>query len=104
MVGVYSELSEEFEVKMGMHQGSVLSPFLLAVVLDAFTEFARDGELGEVMYADDLVLISETIEGLRNKFLKWILRVLPVAVTGSPNLLCCILRYFTDFAFCCCVV
>ena len=33
-----------------------------------------------------------------------ILRVLPVAVTGSPNLLCCILRYFTDFAFCCCVI
>ena len=28
----------------------------------------------------------------------------PVAVTGSPNLLCCILRYFTDFAFCCCVI
>ena len=34
----------------------------------------------------------------------WVLRVLPVAVTGSPNLLCCILRYFTDFAFCCCVI
>ena len=30
--------------------------------------------------------------------------VLPVAVTGSPNLLCCILRYFSDFAFCCCVI
>ena len=28
----------------------------------------------------------------------------PVAVTGSPNLLCCILRYFIDFAFCCCVI
>ena len=26
-VGVDSELSEEFEVKVGMHQGSVLSPF-----------------------------------------------------------------------------
>ena len=33
-----------------------------------------------------------------------LLRVLPVAVTDSPNLLCCILRYFTDFAFCCCVI
>ena len=32
------------------------------------------------------------------------LRVDPVAVTGSPNLLCCILRYFSDFAFCCCVI
>ena len=32
------------------------------------------------------------------------IRVLPVAVTGSPNLLCCILRYFSDFAFCCCAI
>ena len=23
---------------------------------------------------------------------------------GSPNLLCCILRYFIDFAFCCCAI
>ena len=30
--------------------------------------------------------------------------LLPVAVTGSPNLLCCILRYFSDFAFCCYVI
>ena len=28
MVGVDFELSEEFEAKVGMHQGSVLSPFL----------------------------------------------------------------------------
>ena len=27
-VKVVSELSEEFEVKVGMHQGSMLSPFL----------------------------------------------------------------------------
>ena len=34
----------------------------------------------------------------------YIRRIHPVAVTGSPNLLCCILRYFIDFAFCCCVI
>ena len=38
---VDSELSEEFEVKVGMHQGSVQSPFLLTVVVDVVTEFAR---------------------------------------------------------------
>ena len=27
--------------------------------------------LSELLYADDLVLLNETIEGLRNKFLKW---------------------------------
>ena len=40
-VRVDSELSEEFEVKVWMHQGSVLSPFLSAVVVDVVTEFAR---------------------------------------------------------------
>ena len=29
------------EVNVGMHQGSVLSPFLLAVVADVVTELAR---------------------------------------------------------------
>ena len=30
-------LGEEFEVKVGMHQGSVLSLFLIAVVVDVLT-------------------------------------------------------------------
>ena len=51
---------------MGMHQGSVLSPFLFAVMVDVVTEFAREGALSELLYADGLVLMSETFEGLRN--------------------------------------
>ena len=30
-----------------------------------------DGALSELQYADDLVLMSETIKGLRKKFKKW---------------------------------
>ena len=70
-VRVDCELSEQLEVKMGIHQGSMLSPFLLAVVVDVVTDFAREGALSESLYADDLVLMSETIKRLRNKFLKW---------------------------------
>ena len=66
-----SVLSEEFEVKVGMHRGSVLSPFLFAVVVDVVTEFVREVVQIELLYADDLVLMSETIKGLRNKFLEW---------------------------------
>ena len=70
-VRVGSELSEEFGVKVGVHQGSVLSPLVFAVVVDVVTESAREGLMSEMLYADDLVLISETMEGLREKFRKW---------------------------------
>ena len=62
MVRVDSESSEEMVVKEGMHQGSVLSPFLPAVVVDVVNELAREDALSELLYADDLVLMSETIE------------------------------------------
>ena len=57
------------ELSEGMHQGSVLSPFLIAMVGDVVTEFAREGALSELLSADDLVLMCKTIEGLRNKFI-----------------------------------
>ena len=59
-----------FEVKVGMHQGYVLLPFLSAIVVD-ITELSRVGVLCEMLYADDIVLMSGAIDRLRNKFLKW---------------------------------
>ena len=63
--------SEEFEVNVGMHHWSVLSPFLFTVVIDVVTEFAREVALNELLYADDVVLMSEIIKGLRHEFIKW---------------------------------
>ena len=37
-VRVESELSESFDVKVGVHQGSVLSPFLFITVMDVLSE------------------------------------------------------------------
>ena len=54
-----------------MHQGCVLSTFLFAVVVDVVTEFARESGISELLYADDLFLMSKTIEGHRNNILKW---------------------------------
>ena len=54
-----------------MHQGSVLSCFLLALVVDVVTEFSREGALSELLYADDLVQMIVTMEGLGDKFLRW---------------------------------
>ena len=52
-VRVGCELSEEFEAKVGMHQGSVLSPFPFAVMVDVVTEASREGALSELLYADE---------------------------------------------------
>ena len=40
---------EEFKVKVGVHQGSVLSPLLFAIVVDVITENARRGVVNELM-------------------------------------------------------
>ena len=56
---------------MGMFLVSVLSPFLFALVVDVITVMATKVVLSELLYADDLVQMNETIESLRNKLLKW---------------------------------
>ena len=66
-----SELSAEFKVIVGMQEGPLSSPFLFAVVIDVFTDLARDSVLNQLLYVDDLLLLSETIEGLRHRFLEW---------------------------------
>ena len=53
------ELSEEFEVTLVLHQGSMVSPFHFALLVDVATEFARESALSELLYADSLVLMSE---------------------------------------------
>ena len=70
-VRVGSGFSEEFGVRVGVHQGSVLSPLIFAIVVDAVSEHAREGLLNEILYADDLVLMSENLEDLRERFQRW---------------------------------
>ena len=52
-------LSESFEVKVGLHQGSVLSPLLFAAVMDVVSSYARSGLPSELLYADDLVIMAD---------------------------------------------
>jgi len=55
-------------VAVGVHQGSVLSPLLFAIVVDVVMKCARKGLMNEILYAHDLVLISESLEELKEKF------------------------------------
>ena len=65
------ELFQEFFRQVGVHQGSVLSPLLFAIAVDVISENPREGLMNEILYADDLVLMSESMESLKEKFLKW---------------------------------
>ena len=70
-VRVGSAYSEEFKVKVGVHQRSVLSPLLFATVVDVIAEKVIRGVVNELLYADDLFLMSENMKDLKEKFLNW---------------------------------
>ena len=63
--------SDEFEVKVGLHQGSVLSPLLFIIVSEALPKEFCTGCSWELLNADDLVLIAETLEKLVEEFEMW---------------------------------
>ena len=70
-VRVNGKLGENFKVKVGVHQGSVLSPLLFIMTLEALLQQFRTGLPWEVLYADDLVLIAESMEELIGKLQQW---------------------------------
>ena len=62
--------SDELEVNVGAHQGSVLSPLLFIIILEAFPLEFRTGFPWELLYTDDLVLVAESLEELTGKLKK----------------------------------
>ena len=53
--------SQSFEVKVGIHQGSALSPLLFVIVMEAISGELRVALPWELLDADDLALIAETV-------------------------------------------
>ena len=56
-VRVNGQYSSVFGVKVGVHQGSVLSLLLFIIVMEALSREFRTGCLWELLYADDLVIV-----------------------------------------------
>ena len=71
MVKLSGRVSNGFEVKVGVHQGSVLSPLLFIIVMEALSRTFRGGLPMELLYADDLVLIADSEDLLIEKIKKW---------------------------------
>ena len=56
-------------MQVGVYQESVLSPLFFANLVVAIMKDAKEGVINEILYVEDLVLISESEETLREKFL-----------------------------------
>src|SRR5437867_7841273 len=74
-VRMNGEESENFEVKVGVHQGSVLSPILFNIVMQAIAANFKKGLPWKLLYADDLVLMAESKAMLEKRLLEWIMRL-----------------------------
>ncbi|KAK3575517.1 hypothetical protein QTP86_029268 [Hemibagrus guttatus] len=63
--------TEEFNVEVGLHQGSALSPFLFAIVMDQLSEEVRQESPWTMMFADDIVICSESREQVEENRERW---------------------------------
>ena len=58
-------------MKVGVHKGSVLSLLLFIIVLEVLSGEFRSGLPWEYLYADDLVIITKSLEECIRRLLTW---------------------------------
>ena len=58
-------------MNVGLHQGSALSPCLFAMVMDRMTDEIREEAPWTMMFADDIVICSESKEQVEEKLESW---------------------------------
>ena len=63
--------SSKFNVEVGLHQGSVLSPYLFLVLMDVLTERVRKEAPESMLFADDIVLCGDKDVGMTEYLESW---------------------------------
>ena len=63
--------SEHFKVILGVPQGSVLSPLLFTIVMEALSREFRVSCLWELLYANNLAILSDPLVDLKNSLAAW---------------------------------
>ena len=64
-------ISGDFPNTIGLHQGSALSPYLFTLIIDEITKHIYKSIPECMLFADDIVLMDETKEGLNIKLEAW---------------------------------
>ncbi|XP_059048067.1 uncharacterized protein LOC131843440 [Achroia grisella] len=70
-VGSAVGASDKFNVVVGLHQGSALSPYLFVIVMDALTSDIQDEVPWCMLFADDIVLVGEDGLEVQSRQNRW---------------------------------
>ncbi|GJN13131.1 hypothetical protein PR202_ga31468 [Eleusine coracana subsp. coracana] len=63
--------TNDFPIKIGLHQESALSPYLFALVVDEVTQEIQSDAPWCMLFADDVVLVDESRAGVNRKLELW---------------------------------
>ena len=63
--------TESFKVKVRLHQGSALSLFLFAMIMDRLTDEVRREPPWTMLFADDIVICKQTMEEVEQRLESW---------------------------------
>jgi hypothetical protein len=63
--------TNDFPINIGLHQGSALSPYLFALVMDDVTRDIQGGISWCMLFVDDVVLVDKSRTGVDHKLELW---------------------------------
>jgi Reverse transcriptase (RNA-dependent DNA polymerase) len=70
-VRAYDGEPDTFPIKIGLHQGSALSPYIFTLVMNEITKDIQEYIPWCMLFADDVVLIDESRIGVNQKLELW---------------------------------
>ena len=63
--------TDDFPIRIGLHQGPALSRYLFALVMDEVTRVIQGDIPWCMLFADDVVLVNENRTGVNQKLELW---------------------------------
>ena len=64
-------MTKPFLVKVGLHQGLALSPFIFTVIIKEISKSIWETVPWCILFANNIVLVAETEEEVSNKLDEW---------------------------------